>query len=89
MCTLISKRTEVTGGGKGAKGWFPLTHANVGFDHTTFMKNNEHALLLDFVNMELDPSARVAVELDLASGKALVAQLQAAIDAAEASGAPE
>jgi hypothetical protein len=82
-------RTEVTGGGKGAQGWFALTHANVGFDHTTFMTTNEHALLLDFVNMDLDPSARVAVELDVASGKALVAKLQAAIEAAEQSGAPE
>ncbi len=88
MCTLISMKTAVTGGGKGAHGWFPLTHANVGFDHTTFM-TNEHALLLDFVNLDLDPSARVAVELDIASGKALLAQLQAAIEAAEQNGAPE
>jgi hypothetical protein len=42
----------------------------------------EHLLLLDFVN----PGAGVAVELDLESGKALVAELQKAIAAAEASG---
>jgi len=88
MCTLIQMRTAVTGGGKGAQGWFPVTQANVGFDHTSFMRQ-EHALLLDFVNPSLSPSARVAVELDLASGKALIAQLQAAIDAAEQSGVPE
>ena len=85
MCTMIAMRTAVTGGGKGAGGWFPLTQVNVGYDHTSYLQQ-EHALLLDFVNPGLNPGARVAVELDLASGKALVAQLQAAIQAAEESG---
>jgi hypothetical protein len=88
MCTMIQMRTEITGGGKGAKGWFPVTQANIGYDHTTFMQQ-EHALLLDFVNPDLDPSARVAVELDLASAKALIAQLQVAVEVAEQSGFPE
>ena len=88
MCTMIAMKTPVTGGGKGPEGWFPVTQANVGYDHTTYMQS-EHALLLDFVNPDLDPSARVAVELDIASGKALIAQLQAAIEAAERSGVAE
>jgi Family of unknown function (DUF6295) len=88
MCTMIATKVPVTGGGKGHQGWFPVTQANVGYDHTTYMQN-EHALLIDFVNPSLDPSSRVAVELDIASGKALVAQLQAAIEAAEQSGFPE
>jgi hypothetical protein len=88
MCTMIALKTPVTGGGKGPQGWFPVTQANVGFDHTTYLQN-EHALLLDFVNPELDPSARVAVELDLASGKALIEKIQAAIDEAERSGVRE
>jgi hypothetical protein len=49
----------------------------------------EHALLLDFVNPEMGPSARVGVELDLASAKALIAQLQGTIDAAESDGFSE
>jgi hypothetical protein len=85
---MIALKTRVTGGGKGAQGWFPVTQANVGYDHTTYLRS-EHALLLDFVNPDLDPSARVAVELDIASGKALIAQIQAAIDAAERSGVAE
>jgi len=85
MCTMIASKIAVTGGGKGAQGWFPVRQAIVGYDHTTYMRD-EHALLLDFVNPDLDPSARVAVELDIASGKALIAQIQAAIDAAEQSG---
>lgn len=88
MCTMIALKTPVTGGGKGAGGWFPVTQACVGYDHTTYLQN-EHALLLDFMNPALDPGARVAVELDLASGKALLAQLQAAIEAAEQSGVAE
>ncbi len=88
MCTMIALKTSVNGGGKGHAGWFPVTQANVGYDHTTYMQN-EHALLLDFVNPELGASARVAIELDIASGKALIAQLQAAIAEAEASGVPE
>ncbi len=85
MCTMICMKTPVTGSAKGGAGWFPLSQANVGFDHATHARV-EHALLLDFVNPELGASARVAVELDLASGRALVAQLQAAIAAAELSG---
>ena len=69
-------------------GWFPLSQAIVGSDHTTFLQN-EHALLLDVVNPGIGPSARVVVELDIASGKALIAQLQAAIDAAEQNGVAE
>ena len=85
MCTMIQMGTAVSGGAKGAQGWFPLSQAHVGFDHATYVRQ-EHALLLDFVNPSLGPSARLAVELDLASGKALIAQLQAAIEAAEQSG---
>ena len=88
MCTMISTKTPITGSAKGAAGWFPVSQANVGFDHATHAPL-DHALLLDFVNPDLGASARVAVELDLASGKALVAQLQAAIAAAEQSGLAE
>lgn len=85
MCTMISMQTALSGSGKGADGWFPLTHATVGFDHATHTQA-EHALLLDFVNPSLGAGARVAVEMDIASGKALLAQLQATIAEAEASG---
>jgi hypothetical protein len=88
MCTMISVSTPLSGSAKGATGWFPLTQANVGYDHATHGQF-DHALLLDFVNPDLGLSARVAVELDIASGKALVAQIQAAIEAAEQSGVAE
>ena len=88
MCTMIALKTPVQGSGKGTAGWFPLSQANVGYDHAT-NGQFDHALLLDFVNPELGPSARVAIELDIASGKALIERLQAAIAAAEQSGFSE
>ncbi|MCC7104214.1 MAG: hypothetical protein IT307_03660 [Chloroflexi bacterium] len=88
MCTMIALKTTVQGGGKGPSGWFPVTQANVGYDHTSSLRS-EHALLLDFVNPDLEPGARVAVELDIASGRALIAQIQAAIEAAEKAGVAE
>ena len=88
MCTTIAMSAELRGSGKGSAGWFPIRRANVGYDHATHSQL-EHALLVDFVNPEMGASARVAVEMDLASGKALIAQLQAAIAEAERSGFSE
>ena len=88
MCTMIAMTTEVHGVGKGKDGWFPITQSTVGYDHATHSQN-EHALLIDFVNYSIGTDARVALELDIASGKALLEQLAAAIAAAEASGVPE
>jgi len=88
MCTMISHRTPISGSGKGAAGWFPVSQANVGVDHATHAPF-EHALLLDFVNPELGVGARVAVELSITSGRALLEHLQAALTAAERSGITE
>ena len=85
MCTMIANTTPVRGMGKGPNGWFPVDRATVGYDHTTH-SSDEHAVLIDFTNFGLGLDARVAVELDLDSGRALLAQLQSAIDQAEASG---
>jgi Family of unknown function (DUF6295) len=81
---MIAMSADVSGAGKGADGWFPVTRATVGYDHATH-SGTAHALLLDFTNYALGVDARVALELDLESGRALLAQLQSAIDAAEAS----
>ena len=70
MCTMISMQAQVSGSGKGANGWFEISQANVGYDHATHSQL-DHALLLDFVNPNLGVGARVAVEMDIASGKAL------------------
>jgi hypothetical protein len=85
---MISLTAPVHGSGKGAAGWFAVSQASIGYDHATHAPF-EHALLLDFTNPDLGPAARVAVELNLASGRALLEQLQAAIAAAERSGVAE
>jgi Family of unknown function (DUF6295) len=85
MCTTISHTSEIAGAGKAGRGWFPVTQATVAYDHPAHT-GAEHALLLDFTNYDLGTDARVALELDLASAKALLAGLRGAIDAAEASG---
>jgi hypothetical protein len=88
MCTMICEKTLITGVGRGAEGWFPITQANIGYDHATHSQA-EHALLLDFVNPDLGVGARIALELNIASGKALLATLRQAIEAAEQSGVRE
>ena len=88
MCTSISDTRGIRGAGKGATGWFAINQATVAFDHATHT-GAEHALLLDFANYDLGPAARVALELDLASGRALLEQLQSAIEAADVTGLRE
>ncbi|HLH69070.1 MAG TPA: DUF6295 family protein [Candidatus Dormibacteraeota bacterium] len=87
MCTAICETAAIRGMGRGQRGWFPVTQATVAFDHATHGEA-EHALLLDFANYDLGTDARVALELDLASGRALLERLRAALEAAEATGLP-
>jgi hypothetical protein len=88
VCTWIAEQAPIRGSGKGARGWFPVSQANVGYDHP-FHAPFDHALLLDFSNPGLGPDARVAVELNLASARALIDSLRAAVAAAERSGVAE
>ena len=85
MCTMIAESAPVRGVGRGPDGWFPLTRVSIGYDHATHSED-EHAVLIDFTNYDLGVGARVAVELDLESGRALLEQLRVALDRAEASG---
>lgn len=88
MCTYIVHSAPIAGSGKGASGWFPVSQASIGFDHPVHAPL-DHALLLDFANPALGTGARVALEMDIASARALVASLQATIAEAEASGVAE
>lgn len=83
MCTMISQQTPIAGSGKGPDGWFPVRQASVSYDHP-FNVPLEYALNIDFVNEALGPGARVAVELDAASARALVETIQAVLARAEA-----
>lgn len=74
MCTSISGQIATKGSAKGASGWFSLSHVTVGYDHPAHLHDN-HAILLDFVNHDLGPAARVAVELSADSARELITAL--------------
>jgi hypothetical protein len=82
VCTSIVEIVPAWGAGKGAEGWFDLTHAVVSYDHPHHALLEE-AITIDFVNQALGPGSRVAVEIDLESAKALAAALGRAIAQAE------
>jgi hypothetical protein len=70
MCTYITERIDVAGSGKGPDGWMPVSRATVYYDHPVHAPF-EHSLSIDVLNPGLGPAARVAVELDVASARAL------------------
>jgi hypothetical protein len=82
MCTSIVEIVSADGAGKGDDGWFKLTHSVVSYDHPHHALLEE-AITIDFMNTELGPSARVAVELTLEAAKELSGALMRAIAAAE------
>ena len=81
MCTGIVEIAEVSGSGKGPKGWFKLEQVNVSYDHPTDAPL-ENALNIDFVSEKEGPSARVAVELSPESASRLVKAILAAMSQA-------
>lgn len=78
MCTGIVETAQVSGSGKGPKGWFKLEQVNVAYDHPTDAQL-ENALNIDFVNEKEGPSARVAVELSPESAIRVVKAILAAM----------
>jgi hypothetical protein len=84
MCTWITETTGIMAHGKGVSDWIELTKASVYYDHPASAPL-DHALIIDFLNEEEGPGARVAVELSAESARALVR----AIESALASGATE
>lgn len=73
------------GGGPGAggppPGWVPLAEAMVYFDHPVSAPST-HALNIDFLAPAAGPAARLAVELDAGSAKALADAILATLEAA-------
>ena len=81
MCTYQTETIALRGSGKGRDGWFTLTDASVYVDHPVHLPAG-HALLIDFLNPGRGPGARVAVELDADSARALARSILASLDAA-------
>ena len=70
MCTYRTTAVTVHGSGKGAQGWFPVSDATVYFDHPVHAAA-EHSLNIDVLNPARGAGARVALELDPSSARAL------------------
>ena len=83
MCSYLTVPTAVAGSAKGPQGWFPVTSAQVYFDHP-FHAPFDHTLNIDFTDPSRGPDARVAVELSAESARRLVESIQAALAAAGA-----
>ena len=82
MCTSVVELVRAEGAGVSESGWFPVTSAAVTYDHPHHALL-EDAITIDFVNSDLGPGARAAVEITLDTAKALVVALTRAIAAAE------
>lgn len=81
MCTYETKKIDVDGSAKGARGWFGLSHATVYVDHSVHAPFT-HTLNIDFLNPEQGPSARVAVELTEESARSLAEAIGSALASA-------
>ena len=82
MCTSVVEIVAVKGAGTSLSGWFDVTRAVVSYDHPHHALL-EDAITIDFVNPELGPGARAAIEITLESAKAFAAALARAIAGAE------
>jgi hypothetical protein len=81
MCTYLTEKIEIDGSGKGASGWFGLTHATVYVDHPQHARY-EHTVNIDFLNPGQGPSARVAVEITEEAAVALADAIHRALASA-------
>jgi hypothetical protein len=66
---------------KTPSGWSKMTRATVYFDHPVHYPAG-HALLIDVLNPEQGPSARVALELSPQSARALALAILRTLDTA-------
>ena len=83
MCTYRTTTMSIDGSGKGAHGWFPVTDASVYFDHPVHAAA-DHTLNLDLRNPSQGAAARVALELDPHSARALAVAILQMLDEAPA-----
>lgn len=82
MCTSIVEIVAAEGMAKGGEGWFALSAAVVAYDHARHAPLGD-VITLDFLNRDLEPGARAAVELSLEAAKRFRAALDRAIAAAD------
>ncbi|HEX9091311.1 MAG TPA: DUF6295 family protein [Anaerolineales bacterium] len=79
---MISQQIKVSGSGKAGSEWLKVDTASISYDHP-FNMPLEYTLNLDFTNQS---GARVAVELDATSARALVEAIREVMRQAEKGG---
>jgi len=77
MCTYQTANVPISGSGKGAGGWFPLSAATVYLDHPVDAPV-DHALNIDFRR----GAERLAVELDPSAARELAVAILTMLDSA-------
>jgi hypothetical protein len=81
MCSYITEQPTLVGSAKGEGGWFRIQGASVYFDHP------QHALEDHTLNVDLlggQPDQRLALELSVDAARALIASIEAALEAGAA-----
>lgn len=81
MCTYQTETIRLSASAKAPSGWTSMTDASVYFDHPVHF-NAGHALMIDVMNPAKGPSARVAMELDPPSARALAEAILRTLDSA-------
>ena len=79
MCTYQTEKVTIKGSAKTPDGWTTMTDATVYFDHPVHYGAG-HALLIDVLNPQQGPSARVALELSPESARALAIAILHSLD---------
>jgi hypothetical protein len=82
VCTYKTELLSVSASAKTALGWMAMTDASVYFDHPVHHPSG-HALLIDVRNPARGPAARLALELDPASARALAESILRTLDAVD------
>ncbi len=79
MCTYATEKVTLTASAKCADGWFHATTASVDYDHPVHLSAG-HALMIDVLNLSHGARARVGLELDAASARALAHAILRSLD---------
>ncbi len=79
MCTYETELLSLSASAKTVGGWAAVTDASVYFDHPVHFPA-DHALLIDLRNPAAGPSARLAVEMDPGSARALAESILRTLD---------
>jgi hypothetical protein len=79
MCTYQTEKIVIEGSGKSRQGWMKVSEATVYYDHPVHFPAG-HALMIDVTDPTRGPDARIALELDPRSARALAESVLRTLD---------